>query len=280
MRLIAVLLAALCAGCNGATDCSPVAKLVFYAPEHKDEIKVVRGSAAGAARETRSDQLCAGDRVHVPQGLQVGIKYLQLGDSLVKLEGPGEYPVLDNVRAGSTLHNALKSADVFHWFQEAGKSHIEAAISRSLGMTSPLDGRDAPDAPLHVKSSLPRLFFFWQGGTGPWQVELAGPGGEILARVQVQETKIDLPCPAPDVRGDARLIVRSADDRRLQRSIRVEAVSGPARAPDVPDWGGIVTMLADNQRNWRLQVWSELQAAPASGMKAAVMSRLEKNGAR
>jgi len=279
-RSAALALAALCSACGAPDECSSVAKLVFHAAEHKSEVKVLRGSQ-DALREVKSDRLCAGDRVRVPRGIVVDVKYLEAGSNEHKLEGPGEYPVLGGVRAGTPLGNLLKSADVFGWFREDGpETGVEAALSRSVGMTSPLAAGQSPQVPLYVKSSLRDIAFFWSGGAAPWRVELADASGRVLSAAEVREPTAMLSRFARPTDEEYQLSVRSADGLVLTRKLKFEPDAQTPRESAEPDWAAIVAMLSDPDRNWRLQVWSELRTAPDSGMKAAVMKRLQTGALR
>lgn len=259
-----------------ALACSSVAKVIYYSKADIRVVQVARGEAAGPVKPA-SDMLCAGDRVRVPAGVHVSIKYLTQNKSEIELHGPAEFPVTQIELPTKWAHSRNLLADVGKWFASADLDQTAGMVTRGGGCAggggifSALDAGHDADAPFMLDASLGRLHFFWCGGTAPYAVEIAGMDGKPLVQQSVTEAAFSADLASVSRGQRLQLTVRSADGSLYTKQLLFKALQATSGDP----YQSIVRLLyLDAEENWRLQLWSDLQEQPDSSIRSSLLQHL------
>lgn len=275
-RIVGLALGLMLAGASMAAPvCSSVAKVIHYRKADIGAVEIIR---AGGAARSASDMLCAGDRVKVAAGVHVTVKYLARDKPEIELNGPAVFPVTQIELPTKWANSRNILADVGKWFASADLDQTAGMATRGgcgggAAISTALESGHPADAPFMLDAGLARLHFFWCGGVAPYAVEIAAEDGRALLRQSVAEPVLDAALAGVVSEHPYTLTVRAADG--VSRSWTLMFKTRPG-SPDGGDpYRAIVRLLCLNEQdNWRLQLWSQLQQQDASPIRDTLLQHL------
>lgn len=254
--------------------CDPVADLIVKSRADLPAVKIKRSTSASVSPAV----LCAEDEVNVAgaRGVRVTVRFRGKPGGEVSLSGdtPGASSlIVPKLPSNSVAQNSLSTLRQWAFAEDPGIKRVQLVTKAPRVVTSPLSRGEDQGAPYFLLSGAMDMHFFWVGGQAPWQVSVRDASGASQASAQVEAPEAHFPLVLRD--GDElTLIVRSADNREMRRTLKV--VPPPEEIRDLPagSWSRLWPLIGDADRNWRLYVWNTVRQLPESPTQRSVLQHL------
>jgi hypothetical protein len=260
-----------------------------------DRVGILRASKAKehqwASQHNRD--LCAGDVVIVPKSIpHIEINYhneephkkiLTAGErhKVIKLIEPcGKWcksskikPLYEKL---TILEPSKQPSKQANWQESnAGKFH---PIFTPLAA-----GEGADDHPFYLFSREEAVPLFWYGGQPPYQLEVKNALGEMVVQEITETANFSLILSDIESSSEYSLTIKTAGDKSCypgnSKICQKKLIFTMPPLPMDPHKEGFIlaTLLADCERNWRLEIWRRLNAMPKSEKTRRFMGHLDAN---
>ncbi|HID99452.1 MAG TPA: hypothetical protein EYP59_04090 [Thiotrichaceae bacterium] len=263
-----------------ARDCDKVAKIHRF--DNIDHVSILRKEARlpeWASQINR--ELCAGDTVIAPKAIsQLIVEYRTNPAKQVKLTA-GETHEVGKLRGPCGAW--CKLLNEIHYMYEQ-LTQIETPFVSNIQVFGrgedgqlipifmPLARGEGPDYEFLLFAQAGNIPLFWHGGEPNYQLEVKDASGKVIVHKTVKTNHYDLKLPS------------TAEGQRYELSISCKACQKVYRKPLVfvappplPIENKLKVfsaLLLDEENNWRLEIWRQLEKLPASPKRQAFQQHL------
>lgn len=266
-----------------ALDCDFVAKIHPF--NGINQVDIYRAGNKPEKASFFNRRLCPGDVVKLPKSIsQIHIKYQS--NKRQTVEAGSSYEVVALVKPCQTW---CKFKTKFHsWFELFTETESDDTITvvatkgvdNSNPIKMPLAASDGSDYEFFLSADNTAIPLFWYGGKAPYKLTVKDALGKVIVDKQLEKPEFSLTLPDTKIGSKYKLTIQSAnssdcnDDNSwiCQKPLVVTAL------PNVIDsMENLVPLLADCDRNWRLEIWRQLSLMPDSEAKQNLMDDLAEN---
>jgi len=273
----------LCIPTVHALDCTVVAEI--HLAENIEAVGILRANQPDEHQwaSRKNKKLCAGDLVIVPKSMpRLIIRYNSHDSRKETLTTGQEYRVkpLDKP-CGAVCKFKEWFAGIFDKFttQDVNNPNTENAGSRGKSgklrpIVTPLAAGEGASESFSLFAREGAIPLFWYGGKSPYQVMLQNAIGKIVVKHETTAHNSSLLFTDIEPNTEYRLTVQSLGTQSCQKKNSkicqkrlVFSVPPFPLVPDAEPYEMLATLLADCDKNWRLEVWRQLSTMPDSEKK-------------
>ncbi|MDM8561691.1 hypothetical protein [Candidatus Parabeggiatoa sp. HSG14] len=273
-------------------ECSIVARIQMTSVI--DKVGILRSIKAKehqwASQHNRD--LCAGDVVIVPKSIpHLEINYhseeplkkiLVAGErhKVIKLVEPcGKWCKNHKIKSLyeklTILEPSNQPSKEENWQEsKAGKFHP---------IFTPLANNENSDHPFYLFSRNEVVPLFWYGGQPPYQLEVKNAIGEMVVQEITETANFSLTLPNTEPSSEYFLTIKTAKDKSCypgnSKICDKKLIVTMPPLPMDPHKEGftLTTLLADCEKNWRLELWRRFSLMPKSEKNKRFMGHLDAN---
>lgn len=270
-----------------ASNCSLIVAKI-HKTDGIDNVRIFRytkGKYEQASRKNR--QLCADDMVIVPKSVkQLKISYHSEVKRRITLKAGQQYTVEALKTSGMTDKLVAKIKGIFaKWKTEPSEpfptkeaAPREYKNSKPLPIFMPLAAGEGADYPFYLFSREGAIPLYWDGGQPPYQLTVKDAAGKTIVEEEeiAKNAKAKFSLNLPDTEPYSEYILTIKCDNCL-----IYKKTFVFRLPPFPLDASVdkklmlASLLADCNRNWRLEIWRQLSAMPDSKLKLGFMGDLD-----
>lgn len=273
-----------------ALDCQPI-----IAQIHKvatiEQIGILRVSQGKTHEWASLDnrELCAGDVVIVPKTIpQLKISYYSHPPLQQILTAGERYQViaLDNPCGGlCKFQEAIQRLWTKLWKTQSSLP-TQSTGWRGPGWTpyiyTPLADGESTREPFYLFARQGAIPLVWQGGKPPYRLTVKDATGKMVVQTTTEARQFSLTTLNPEPGLEYRLTIQTTEDKTCQTT-NSKICQKPLifTVPPFPldsrtdQSMKLATLWGDCERNWRLEIWRQLQAMPDSQQKQVFMAHLQ-----
>lgn len=276
-----------------AADCRPVVAQIDHQTPLIEQVGILRNSNHyWASRKNRA--LCAGDVVIAPKTVpSLQVIYYSEGPYHKTLAAGEHYKViaLDNpcgvlCKLGDAINRLwtkLRYTESLSPTPTTGAVSREGKNSKAQFVFTPLADGEGSQEPFYLFARDGDIPLFWYGGKSPYQLTVKDAAGKEVIQKTTETGKFSLTTLNTEPGTKYTLTIQSSDDKTCQKNNSkicqkklIFAIPPFPFNPNKLD-KGLARLLADCNRNWRLEIWRQLQTMPDSEPKNAFVAHLKAN---
>jgi len=263
-----------------ARDCDKVAKIHRF--EKIDHVSILRKEARLPEWASQANrELCAGDTVIAPKAVsQVIVEYHTNPAKQIKLTAGKTHEV-------GKLHGPCgawcKLLNEMHYLHEQ-LTQIETSLVSNIPVFGrgadgqlipifmPLAKGEGADYEFLLFAQAGNIPLFWHGGEPDYQLEVKDASGKVVVHKTLKTNRYDLNLPS------------TAEGQRYDLSIRCQACQkeyrkvlvfiAPPSLPIANKLKKLTALSLDEDNNWRLEIWRQLDKLPANPKRQAFQQHL------
>jgi hypothetical protein len=270
-----------------ALNCDFVAKIHPF--NGIDEVEILRAGNKLEKASFYNRRLCPDDVVKVPESLsEVKIKYQSNKREVVR--AGLSYKVVALAKPCQWWCKFKdKISSVTGLFTKTEPETTDKTVVASRGLDNsiikmPLAISDGSDREFFLSADNGAIPLFWFGGKAPYNLTVKDAVGKVIVlQKQLEKPEFSLTLPDIQVGSEYKLTIQSAessdcnDDNSwiCQKPLVVTAL--PQVVESDNEMEKLVPLLADCEKNWRLEIWRRLSVMPDSEAKRDLMQDLAEN---
>jgi hypothetical protein len=280
----------LCIPTAHALDCSVVAQI--HLADNIEAVGILRANQPDEHQwaSRKNKELCAGDLVIVPKSIpRLIIRYYTDDSRKETLTMGQQYRVkaLDKPCAA-----ACKFKEWFAGFikkltsKDANKPTIKSGWKGKSGklrpINTPLAAGEGASESFSLFAREGAIPLFWYGGKSPYRVVVQNAMGKIVVKHETTAHNSSLRLTDIEPNTEYRLTVQSVGTQSCQKENSkicqkrlVFSVPPFPLVRDADPYEMLATLLADCDKNWRLEVWRQLSTMPDSEKKRRFIKLLK-----
>lgn len=236
-------------------------------------------------------KLCANDIVIVPKSLpRLTIRYYSEDSRKETLMAGDRYQVVALVDEG--MWSKLV-ATVSSWYEKwTSTEPLQTSPDKGTGwrgnqakpryIFTPLAAGEGSDYPFYLLARQGTIPLFWYGGKPPYRVIVTNAANQVIVQNTTQTAAFSFILPNTEPGSEYSLTIQSTADKSCrsdnsklcQKQLIFAVPPFPVDQKLDPEILS-ATLLANCDKNWRLEIWRQLTAMPASQKKQRFMARLD-----
>jgi len=275
-------------GCFGlntsafALDCDIVARI--HPLDRIDEVYILRAGKQLEKASSENRRLCPGDVVKVPKSIsEIKIKYHSNKRKILKSDQSYEVVALQKPCQALCKFKA-KLSNLYEQFTMTEPAEISIptgskGTSKSSPIKMPLAASEGSDYEFFLSADNGAIPLFWYGGKVPYKLTVKDALGKVIVNEQLEKPKFSLILPDTKIGSKYSLTIQSVDSLSCNED-NSQICQKPlvVMASETETMEQLVALLANcEDRNWRLEIWRQLNVMPDSKAKRNFMEHLAEN---
>jgi hypothetical protein len=246
-----------------AQSCTVVARAQLV--ENISEVKVIRNHSQHGLNQSNRE-LCIGDVLVIPESFTQDVVLNYYSESLEQQQlASGQQHEITGLETpcGDWCQLTKETKRLYFRLTRKNINPPERIVSTDRGddedlLISTLTSNKPK--PLYLFAQEGEIGFFWKGGKKPYQLTVKNQEGQvIIAKQKLYKKHVKFSLPNVEPNQTYYLVLQDKQKRHLETDIVFRLPPFPLD-PDENKLLRLTRLILDSERNWRLEIWRQLQA--------------------